>query len=177
LVEAAFSRLVIATFAVPDAASALVRLRAMGIEASLLASVLVGTINQRLLRQICSHCRVPEILTGSDRFGLSADGRTTELYKARVVPLDMRQVMAREERLCSHCGGAGYRGRLGCYEVMEIDKTLSAFIGRDMPSDQLHAAAVRTGMKTLLASSLELVKQGSTTLQEIERSILPPVQR
>ncbi|PMB20060.1 hypothetical protein CEN47_22415, partial [Fischerella thermalis CCMEE 5319] len=65
--------------------------------------------------------------------------------------------------------GVGYKGRCGVYEVMRISENLQTLINEEAPTERIKEVAVEEGMKTLLAYSLDLVRQGSTTLEEVER--------
>jgi len=70
------------------------------------------------------------------------------------------------------CQGLGYKGRVGIYEVLRVNETIASAIAQDATTDKLRKLAIETGMKTLLGYGLDLVRQGETTLDEIERMIL-----
>ena len=169
--EAALTgHLVLTTLHCNDAPSAVVRLREMGIEPFLVAASLLGVVSQRLLRRVCPACAVPyrpqpEHLA---RVGLLASG-DTELcfYRACVATPGAPG--------CSQCGGSGYRGRVGVYEVLPVGEEIAAAVARGVTTDQLRRMAVAGGMTTLLGYGLELVLQGVTTLEEVERVLLTDV--
>lgn len=169
--EAALTgHLVLTTLHCNDAASAVVRLQEMGIEPFLVAASLLGVVSQRLLRRVCPACAVPyrpqpEHLA---RVGLLASG-DTELCFYRAC------VGAPGEPVCSECGGSGYRGRVGAYEVLPVGEEIAAAVARGATTDQLRRMAAAGGMTTLLGYGLELVLQGVTTLEEVERVLLTDV--
>jgi type IV pilus assembly protein PilB len=76
------------------------------------------------------------------------------------------------ERTCPTCQGLGYQGRVGVYEVLRLNETLASAIAQRASTDRIRKLAIDSGMKTLLGYGLELVRQGLTTLEEIERMIL-----
>jgi type IV pilus assembly protein PilB len=172
-IEAALTgHLVLTTLHTNDAAGAIARLDEMGVEPFMVSGALIGVVAQRLMRRVCSECRIPYTPTQEElaRFGLSAS-RNAEitLFKANTLqPEEIHQ--AREQsQLCPKCNGVGYRGRCGVYEVMRVTERLQNLITEGAPTERIKEAAVEEGMQTLLAYSLNLVRQGETTLEEVER--------
>ncbi|MEM8503151.1 MAG: GspE/PulE family protein [Cyanobacteria bacterium P01_D01_bin.1] len=172
-IEAALTgHLVLTTLHTNDAAGAVARLGEMGVESFQVANSLIGVLAQRLVRRVCSECRVPYQPTPEElaRFGLSSSGdHEMTLYKANKVPSDQISVLKESGQLCGKCGGSGYKGRVGVYEVMRVTERLQQYITEGAPSEQIKEVAVEEGMHTLLAYSLNLVKEGLTTLEEVER--------
>ncbi|MBW4623810.1 MAG: GspE/PulE family protein [Cyanosarcina radialis HA8281-LM2] len=171
--EAALTgHLVLTTLHTNDAAGAIARLDEMGIEPFMISGALLGVLAQRLMRRVCSECRVPYAPSQAElaRFGLAAnaDGEVT-FYKANTLRPDEIQEAKSQSTLCPKCNGIGYKGRVGVYEVMQITERLQTMINERAPTALLKEAAVEEGMKTLLAYSLNLVRQGYTTLEEVER--------
>lgn len=172
-IEAALTgHLVLTTLHTNDAASAIARLDEMGVETFMISSSLIGVLAQRLVRRVCPDCRIPFNPTPDDlaRFGLSAAREADVVfYKAKTLsPEEVNQ--ARD--LCPTCKGIGYKGRCGVYEVMRVTEQLQSLITEGAPTERIKEAAVEEGMKTLLSYSLNLVRQGSTTLEEVERVTL-----
>ncbi|MEO0532458.1 MAG: ATPase, T2SS/T4P/T4SS family [Cyanobacteria bacterium P01_A01_bin.123] len=172
-IEAALTgHLVLTTLHTNDAAGAIARLDEMGVEAFQVSSSLIGVLAQRLMRKVCSDCRIAYQPSHEElaRFGLSAanDGEVT-FYKANTIPNDAIDSAKAAGTLCQTCNGGGYKGRVGVYEVMRITETLQALISEGAPTERIKEAAVEEGMQTLLAYSLNLVRQGLTTLDEVER--------
>ncbi len=172
-IEAALTgHLVLTTLHTNDAAGAVSRLGEMGVEPFQVSSSLIGVLAQRLVRRVCGKCRVaykptPEELA---RFGLTASSDyEMTLYKANEVPAEQISAQKEAGTLCEKCQGNGYKGRVGVYEVMRVTERLQQLISDGAPTEQLKEAAVEEGMNTLLAYSLNLVKEGHTTLDEVER--------
>nr|WP_256997552.1 GspE/PulE family protein [Gloeobacter morelensis] len=160
-IEAALTgHLVLTSLHTNDAAGAVARLRELGVAPYLIASALVGVLAQRLLRRLCSECKEayvppPERLA---RFGLT--GGT------------YFQVRGQRGAACPGCGGVGYKGRVGVYEIMSLGEHLRQLIGREATTQTLREAAAAGGMRSLLAGSLDLARAGVTSLEEVERVTL-----
>ena len=172
-IEAALTgHLVLTTLHTNDAAGAVARLGEMGVESFQVANSLIGVLAQRLMRRVCSECRVAYQPTAEElaRFGMtSSKDVDLTLYKANKVPTDEISALRESGQLCGKCGGSGYKGRVGVYEVMRVTERLQEYITQGAPSDRIKEIAVEEGMNTLLAYSLNLVREGHTTLEEVER--------
>jgi type IV pilus assembly protein PilB len=152
-VEAALTgHLVLTTLHTRDAPSALGRLIDMGIEPFLVSSAVDCIVAQRLVRMLCKHCKKPQKVSESvlAEHGLAG----TEPFEAVG---------------CSRCAGTGYRGRLGVYEVMTVSEHIRALILERASVDVMVAVAVREGMKRLRDDGLEKVREGLTSIAEVER--------
>ncbi len=172
-IEAALTgHLVLTTLHTNDAAGAIARLDEMGVEPFMISGALVGVLAQRLMRRVCSQCRIAYNPSHEElaRFGLSA-GKEEEVifYKANHLSNEQIQEAKANNNLCSKCGGVGYKGRVGVYEVMRNSERLQSLVNEGANTDRIKEAAVEEGMITILAYSLNLVKEGHTTLEEIER--------
>lgn len=172
-IEAAMTgHLVLTTLHTNDAAGAIPRLDEMGVEPFMVSGSLIGVLAQRLMRRVCSECCQPYNPTSAElaRFGLSSsnEGEVT-FYKAKSLTIDQIKEEAARGTLCQKCNGIGYKGRVGVYEVMRVTERLGTLINQGAPAERIKEAAVEEGMVTLLAYSLNLVKQGHTTLEEVER--------
>lgn len=172
-IEAALTgHLVLTTLHTNDAAGAIARLDEMGVEPFMVSGALLGVLAQRLMRRVCSDCRVPYYPTSAElaRFGLSAssEGEIT-LYQSNTLLPEQMQEARSKGALCKKCNGVGYKGRVGVYEVMRVSERLQTLINDGAPTERIKEAAVEEGMTTLLSYSLNLVQQGYTTLEEVER--------
>jgi type IV pilus assembly protein PilB len=172
-IEAALTgHLVMTTLHTNDAAGAIARLDEMGVEPFMVSGALLGVLAQRLMRRVCSECRIDYAPNQAElaRFGLSTsqDGDVT-FYKANTLRPDEIQERRASNTLCPKCNGVGYKGRVGVYEVMRITERLQTLINEGAPTTLIKEAAIEEGMKTLLAYSLDLVREGYTTLEEVER--------
>ena len=167
-IEAALTgHLVLSTLHANDASSTIARLDEMGVEPFMVSASLIGIISQRLLRRVCDRCkeayRPDERELG--RFGLMASRETNvTFFKAHH--------HQQQETACPNCKGSGYRGRVGVYEVLRVHDDMATAISRGASTDVIRQMALESGMVTLLGYSLELVRQGHTTLEEVGRMIL-----
>ena len=171
--EAALTgHLVLTTLHTNDAAGAIARLDEMGVEPFMVSAALLGVLAQRLMRRVCDKCCIPYQPTAEElgRYGLSASQEMDlTVYKANNIPVEQRKELAERDQLCVKCGGIGYKGRVGVYEFLKNTERLQALITQGAPTEQIKEAAVEEGMKTLLAYSLQLVREGATTFEEVER--------
>jgi type IV pilus assembly protein PilB len=168
-IEAALTgHLVLTTLHCNDAPSAIARLDEMGVEPFMVSASLLGIVSQRLLRRVCSSCRqsyrpTPEELS---RFGLLASNETNvTFFRAKITPSGSSDT-------CPTCQGSGYKGRIGVYEVLRMNEALAAATAKRATTDQLRRLALESGMKSLLGYGLNLVREGHTTLNEVERMLL-----
>ena len=173
-IEAALTgHLVLTTLHTNDAASAIARLGEMEVESFMVSASLIGVVAQRLMRRVCHECRIPYTPSSEElaRFGLAAS-RNLEVtfYKANALqPEDIQTAKENGQPVCEKCSGIGYKGRCGVYEIMQVTERLQSLITEGAPTERIKEVAVEEGMVTLLAYSLNLVKQGQTTLEEVER--------
>ncbi|WP_296655180.1 type II secretion system ATPase GspE [Paraburkholderia sp.] len=135
--------LVLATLHTNDAASAVTRLTDMGVEPYLLASSLLGVLAQRLVRQLCPHCK---------------EEREEDDGKKRWHPVG-----------CDRCGHSGYAGRRGVYELLLIDEPIRALIHRHAADAEIFAAGCAQGMRTLRDDGERWIDAGTTSLEEVLR--------
>ena len=172
-IEAALTgHLVLTTLHTNDAPGAVARLDEMGVEPFMISGALLGVLAQRLMRRVCSECRVPYKPTKEElaRFGLSASNdEEMTIYKANKLTSEEIAEAKENGSICPKCGGRGYKGRVGVYEVMRNTERIQSLINEGATTDRLKEAAVEEGMITILAYSLQLVQEGYTTLEEVER--------
>ncbi|MDJ0515676.1 MAG: GspE/PulE family protein [Trichodesmium sp. MO_231.B1] len=172
-IEAALTgHLVLTTLHTNDAAGAIARLDEMGVESFMVSAALLGVVAQRLMRRVCSQCRI-EYKPEPDefrRYGLvPSQEEDFTYYRANTIPVEERESLAERGELCRKCNGIGYKGRVGVYEFMKITERLQTLITQRAPTEQIKEAAVEEGMKPLLQYSLNLVREGHTTFEEVER--------
>jgi type IV pilus assembly protein PilB len=152
-VEAAMTgHLVLSTLHTRDAPSALGRLIDMGIEPFLVSSAVDCIVAQRLVRTLCSHCK-----------------RRQKVSEAVLAEHGLAGAEPFEPVGCSRCGGSGYRGRLGLYEVMTVSEPIRALILERSSVDEMVAIALSEGMRRLRDDGLQKVREGLTSIAEIER--------
>ncbi|HLH30738.1 MAG TPA: type II secretion system ATPase GspE [Terriglobia bacterium] len=150
--------LVFSTLHTNDAPSAITRLVDMGVEDYLLASSLIGVLAQRLVRVNCRECTEPE------RVGTAA------LQEAGFDAAQLGEfVVLKRGRGCSKCGHSGYEGRLGIYELLDVDEELRRLMVTKSDSMVLKAQAIKSGMRTLKEDGWQKVLAGITTADEVMR--------
>jgi type IV pilus assembly protein PilB len=157
-VESALTgHLVLSTLHTNDAPSAITRLIEMGIEPFLVASALECVVAQRLARMLCPSCKRRTIVPAQV---LRESG-----YKAHM------ELEAYEPVGCRRCGGSGYKGRIGLYEVMSITPDVQRMALERQPAEIIRDQAVREGMMRLRDDGLAKVRMGRTSMAEITRVI------
>ena len=168
-IEAALTgHLVLTTLHCNDAASAFARLDEMGVEPFLVSASLLGVISQRLVRRLCGDCREPYHPDSEElaHFGLVAtDEQRITFYRAT-------KSAPGSDGCCPTCQGRGYAGRVGVYEILHMNESLSSAVAKRSNTEDLRRLALESGMKTLLGYGLDLVREGLTTLEEVERMLL-----
>ncbi|MBM3773598.1 MAG: type II secretion system protein GspE [Acidobacteria bacterium] len=140
--------LVFSTLHTNDAPSAITRLTDMGVENYLITSSLVAVLAQRLVRLICPGCRVP---AGART---SPEGELVESFRGQG---------------CPRCAGAGYSGRMGIFEFMEMNDELRRKIMAGEDAARLTDAARRNGMHSLREDGWAKIRDGITTVEEVMR--------
>jgi type IV pilus assembly protein PilB len=172
-IEAALTgHLVLTTLHTNDAAGAIARLDEMGVEPFMVSGSLLGVLAQRLMRRVCTECRIPYNPSREElsRFGFSVSGdESITFYQANSLTPDEIHEARHAGTLCPKCNGSGYKGRVGVYEVMRNSERIAGLINEGATTDRIKDCAVEEGMVTLLAYSLNLVQEGYTTLEEVER--------
>ncbi len=166
--------LVLSTMHTNDAATTLPRLIDMDVEPFLAASTINVIIGQRLVRQICEHCKASIELSKTAK-GWQGDAEQVGLLNSLNIKL-LSDHLGKKTHVrvyrgvgCTACHDTGYQGRLGIFEVMEITPPLAALIVAKADSDKLLAQAEKDGMSTMLDDGMEKVLTGQTTLAEIVR--------
>lgn len=147
---------VLSTLHTNDAAGAITRLLDMGVEDYLMTSTVNGILAQRLVRCLCPSCRKGYVPSAElvKRLGLeNQDGEIT-LYKAVG---------------CKACGGQGYIGRMGIYELLIFDDHIRELVLKRVPTNKIFDAACKAGMKTMVEDALDKALAGLTTIEEIQR--------
>jgi type IV pilus assembly protein PilB len=154
-VQAALTgHLVLTTLHTYNAASSIARLKDMGIEANLLATSINCIVAQRLARRLCHKCREAYVAGTEDlaELGLPDAGEQVTLYRPTG---------------CVECADTGYRGRVALYEVMPIQGKVRRLIGGS--TEEIFAAAVEQGMKTLREDGIRQCLGGVTSIEEVRR--------
>ncbi len=149
--------LVLSTLHTNDAPATISRLMNMGIEPFLVATSVHLIAAQRLVRRVCSECKVQE------------DIAPQVLIDAGYTPEEAKTVKVFKGQGCSTCGDRGYKGRVGLYEVLEITDELRELILVGASALEIKRKAIEQGMISLRRSGLLKVAAGMTTLEEVIR--------
>jgi type IV pilus assembly protein PilB len=158
-IEAALTgHFVLSTLHTNDAPAALTRLNEMGVEPFLTGAAVTGVLAQRLARRLCEHCK--ELYTPSK-----------EEIEAAQIPEELRHGKTEMFRRngCVRCRQTGYKGRIGVFQLLEMNEELSTLAARKASHEELERAAMESGMKTLWGDGIEKVVAGLTSLEELAR--------
>jgi len=147
--------LVLSTLHTNDTASAVSRLVDMGIEPYLVSSSVVGVVAQRLVRRICTQCKIAFAASDEEKAVLGIQ-RPLTLYKGL-------------GESCSNCNGTGYKGRIAVHEIMIVTKEIRVLIEKGASIDDIRQTAQRQEMSTLRENCKILVLEGITTIEEMNR--------
>ena len=151
--------LVLTTLHTNTAAAAVPRLTDLGVEPYLVAASLRCIIGQRLVRGLCPHCKVTRKLTAEY---LAEDSRPIAIgLKAG----DMVGVPVG----CNRCGGSGYAGRIGIFEILTATDAIRSLIIDGAPEQEVEATAQREGMSTMLEDGVAKIRAGMTSTDEVLR--------
>ncbi len=129
----------------------------MGVEPYNFVSALNCILAQRLVRQICPHCKAP--IHVSDQ----------ELLDSGLKLEEWRDVTLYEGKGCFECGGTGFRGRTAIHELLDLTEEIRELILERRPTSQIRVAARAQGMSTLRESAVDKMREGFTTLKEINK--------
>jgi type IV pilus assembly protein PilB len=186
--------LVLSTLHTNSAAAAIPRLLDMGVQSYLLASTLRCIVAQRLPRRICKECmeaypappevvkNIKEVLAGKQEFDLvpylqrvyeskraSAGGEQITMRPPEVGPDGEPVIYLYRGTGCDRCGGMGYSGRVGIFEVLDVSEKISRLIMDNVSADQIKDTAVEEGMLTMIQDGYLKALEGITTLEEVLR--------
>lgn len=152
--------LVLSTLHTNDAASTIPRFLDMGAEGFLVASTINLIIAQRLVRKICTTCiekYTPsnEMLTYLNKY-FSQDEIPKVFYKGKG---------------CTECGKKGYKGRIGIYEILEVNESIRQLVIKEASADELNRTALKNGMTPLIKDGMDKASGGITTIEEVLRVV------
>lgn len=155
--EAAMTgHLVFSTLHTNDCPGTVTRMVDIGVAPFNIAAAVSLVTAQRLLRRICTECKVPVTKMSANKL-LEAGFDKSEFGSLRLY----------EGKGCPKCSGTGYKGRLGIFEVMEMSETLAQAIASEVTETSLRKIALKEGMRTLRQDGLLKAKQGLTTLEQV----------
>uniref|UniRef100_UPI0035650CBD GspE/PulE family protein n=1 Tax=Hydrogenophaga sp. TaxID=1904254 RepID=UPI0035650CBD len=167
--------LALSTLPTDTACETVVHLLEQGVDAARLAGAMQGIVAQRLVRALCRHCASPRVLAPDEwdallqeymeGSNLSRPQAQVRLLAAAALPTP-DQVKVRHAVGCEHCGGKGYRGRTGVFEILQNSPAIRQLIQHRAQPEALRDAAVAEGMRSLRQDALEKVVQGRIDLKQ-----------
>ncbi|MGD9190208.1 MAG: ATPase, T2SS/T4P/T4SS family, partial [Desulfobacteraceae bacterium] len=150
--------LVLSTLHTNSSIASITRLRDMGLESYVIADALIGVVAQRLVRKVCQNCRTEDHPDQSILCSLKITDHAFQSYKGAG---------------CDKCNRTGYKGRIGVYEIFQVDSEIKRMIHQGATEPELLHAARLTGMSSLLDDAVRKLKEGVTTCGEILRVFGP----
>ncbi|MFC1914155.1 GspE/PulE family protein [Chloroflexota bacterium] len=158
-VQAAITgHLVLSSIHANDAVGVLLRLIDLGVEPSLIAATLVGTVAQRMVRRICTDCRA------------SYQPSATELA-AYSEEIKEKTAIFYQGTGCNLCAGTGYRGRIALFELLVMSEEIRKMVLNNASASDIKAQALREQMVTMKHDGMMKVKEGITSVSEVLRSV------
>ena len=168
--------LVLSTLHTNDAVGTLPRLLDMGVAPFLVSSTVNVIVGQRLVRKICQNCIVSYKLTGKNIEDIDSQLNLKELMadlakEGAVASINQKieSMLFYRGKGCKQCNQEGYRGRIGIYEIFEVDPEVANLILNRAPSQELFKAARKQGMITMFEDGFIKAKAGITTIEEVLR--------
>ena len=160
--------LVFTTLHANSAASSLTRLMDMEVPSYKLNASLRGVLAQRLLRRVCPECSVQRPINDAESYFTGLQPGTPVRF-ATSLNAEEKQQRKGEGTLCAKCGGSGYKGRVGTYELMTINSSIRESIKKNKTTHEIEQEAVQSGMITLKRYGVELIREQLTTISELQK--------
>jgi type II secretory ATPase GspE/PulE/Tfp pilus assembly ATPase PilB-like protein len=170
--------LVLSTLHTNSAAESVIRLLDLGMDPMNFGDSLIGIVAQRLVRALCKHCAVPKTLTGAELEALAQEymeGTSLKMEEASQRLLDAAALASGDREApvrmyqpvgCERCGGRGYKGRMGIYELLENTGGMKQKIQSRAATSEIFHEATRAGMRTLRQDAIEKVLAGHIDLAQ-----------
>ena len=155
-VQAALTgHLVLSTLHTNDAPSAVSRLLDLDVYPFLISGTLLGVVAQRLVRRVCAHCAVDDVLTPE------------QVEQLKIPGAEGRRLRVKRGEGCIKCRGTGYRGRVGIFEMMRVTPRIQKLIQERAPAQDIKREALHDGMLTLREYAIRKMAKGETTFEEV----------
>lgn len=148
---------VFSTLHTNDAPSSITRMRDMGLEPFLITATVEGVLAQRLVRKICEDCRT-EFEPGADM-----------LMELNLRPDQVKDKKFYYGRGCDRCNNTGHKGRMGIFELINMNDEIRDLVSAGVSTDELRRACIKHGMVPLRDAGLDAIYQGQTTIEEVVR--------
>lgn len=171
--------LVLSTLHTNSAAGALPRMLDMGSEAFLLASTVNVIMGQRLVRRLCPECKTEYTLSETEIKSLGGNFNLDEILKYLKDSKELKETVKSSAKFsdlkfykakgCEQCGGEGYHGRIGIYEVLDVNESIQKLIVQNASTEDIERKAKENGMATMAEDGFEKAVQGLTSIEEVLR--------
>lgn len=155
--------LVLSTLHTNTSSEAPARLADLGVQAHITASTLTAVVAQRLVRRLCTRCKITHTPTPDELLAVDFPWKEGE-------PLP--KLWAPREGGCKECSYIGYRGRTAAHEILLVDDTIRSLISGHAQSHEIEAAAIAGGMTLMIQDGFKKVLDGITTIPEVMKSII-----
>ena len=161
--------LVFTTLHANSSTSSLTRLLDMDVPKYKLNASVRGVLAQRLLRKVCTGCGIKRPISENEAIEFNIPKNTPIMY-ANSLKAEEKLIRKKENTLCQKCQGSGYKGRVGAYELLILDRKIQNAISKGLTDREIENLAVNeNSMLTLTQYGVELVKENLTTLSEVIR--------
>ena len=161
--------LVFTTLHANSSTSSLTRLLDMDVPKYKLNASVRGVLAQRLLRKVCTGCSIKRPISEREAIEFNIKKNTPIMY-ANSLSGQEKLARKKEKTLCEKCQGSGYKGRVGAYELLIVDRKVQNAISQGLTDREIEKLAVdENSMLTLTQYGIELVKENLTTLSEVVR--------
>lgn len=159
--------LVLTTLHANNSASSITRLLDMDVPHYLITSSLLGVLSQRLVRRLCTCSLERPVSEAEERLCHLPIG--TPIRAPNALSAEEKEKAKAEQRLCPRCQGSGYKGRVGVYELMSVTQPIKDAIREHRSSQEIQDLARQDGMVTLEEYGRALVREGLTSIAELQR--------
>ncbi|HPT08337.1 MAG TPA: GspE/PulE family protein [bacterium] len=168
LEAAATGHLVLSTIHTNSAAGAVSRFMGLSIERQILANTLECAIGQRLVRKLCPYCEKEEVVLDDDSLNKVKESLKMIKNPKFTMPEELKFYRSKG---CPECNNIGYKGQIGLYEILEMNKAISeAIMNKDISDQEIEKIAVDNGMITMLQDGILKALAGLTSIEEVFRT-------
>ena len=163
--------LVLSTLHTNDSATTLPRLLDMNVEPFLVTSTVNVVVAQRLIRRICESCKASYSLSDDEKKMIEGDQNIKNLFIKKGYT-DLDSIILYKGSGCKVCGDSGYSGRVGIFEILEMDDDIKNLVLKRASSDIVLKTAIKNGMTTMMDDGLTKAFAGMTTISEVFRVVI-----
>ncbi len=162
--------LVFSTLHTNEASGAIPRLVDLGVKLSVIAPATNLIIAQRLVRRLCEKCKTPVKIDKELQENIK---KFLEKIPQRVDKKDFEEIKMFEAKGCDKCGSTGYRGRIGVFELIQIDEEFERLLIKELPEAEIRDFAFKKGLVTMQQDGVLKAISGMTTIKEVEKATGP----